>query len=138
MAKKLSPKEELKALQKVWYKKLEDSGFKDIEDINNNIKVWPSISQRSQEYIEANTIYYRMANHFLVDYDFGPDIIDKVIWEYHANGISIRDIADALHRAKIKRTGRLVVHKTIQRLQAEMYKLYKVENPADKKDDSSR
>lgn len=133
MAKKLTAKAELAKLQKIWYGKLKKEGFNDIEANECQLKVWTNsaVSGYSQAEIDAKQIYYRLANHFLTEYEF-ETILDKVIWEYHVNGVGIRAIADELFRVlKVPRMGRQTVYRIIKRLQKIMYAKYKIEHNDD-------
>lgn len=100
---------ELKKLQKEWYKKLEDTGFNDIEkNESSEYNVKRPVSKR---FTEKNKLfrkgtwvvkqeYYDMALEFLNVYPF-PRELDKVIWEYHANGLTVRDISQTLLKTGI-------------------------------------
>lgn len=129
MAKKLKVKNDLKTLKEVWYKKLKADGFEDIEKDEHSLKDWSSrfAIRHSIEEMTAKQIYYRMANHFLNEWEFAS-ILDKVIWEYHTNGISVRDISFSLSKAKIDKTSRQFVWRTVRRLTKAMYAFYKIED----------
>ena len=98
----------LKALQAVWYKKLKDTGFEDIEDTSNDqefLKSWHSSYfqvRNTPDEFEAHREYYSMAGKFLEDQFKGQqyDIFKKnpsgVVWELHSEGLSIRNIAKNL------------------------------------------
>lgn len=125
-----------KKLRKTWYKKLKESGFKDIEfnddtlagnhsstfyrNIPNHTKL-----QNPKVVWEAKLEYYTMAEHFLNEHKF-ENSLEKIIWEYHSNGLSIRSIIKILHKDKVTKTNRDTVWKTIKRLSTEMKKLYQV------------
>lgn len=94
---------DFKKVKALWYKKLRDSGFEDAESDEFNLKVW-SLKFTTPKTVrdwQAKTEYYYMANHFLNNYKFEAPL-DKVIWEYHTNGISVREIAKLLKKVKIK------------------------------------
>lgn len=115
-----------KDLQKLWYKKLKDSGFEDIEDENNELKVWSSAFRRKKSLVswEAKESYYHMANKFLNEYQF-ENSLDKIVWEYHSNAISMRDISDLLIKTKVKKNfNRTYVWRILARLQDSMKKMY--------------
>jgi hypothetical protein len=98
-----------KELQSDWYKKLEESGFEDIEDVSSKeefLKTWHSSyfqKRYEPEVFESNETYYRKARSFLEDtfqnvqYGLFEKKLDDVIWEKHAEGISLRDIAKELN-----------------------------------------
>ncbi len=119
---------DFKSLQEKWYKKLEKSGFKDAEDSQENLHTWSYIFSRNcdkhKELMLAKQTYYRMATNFLNDYNFESNL-DKVIWEYHANGISVRDIAKLLKKAKVLNITGAGIHKGyIKRLRDAMKAMY--------------
>lgn len=97
---------DFKTLQKHWYKKLKEVGFEDIEDTNSPreyLKTWHStyfIHRYTKETFEAKAEYYRMACHFLYEYDFENNL-DRIIWELHSDGKSFRDISIHLKKNKI-------------------------------------
>lgn len=115
----------LKELQDKWYKKLEKSGFQDIESDEDNLKVWSSVffARHSIEQIQAKQAYYQMATNFLEDNNF-ENKRDRIIWEYHANGISYRDISKVLKRVRIK-LSHTAVQNIVHKLQVAMYLMYK-------------
>lgn len=109
------PKDSLSKLKSEWDKKLADSGFKDIEDNTGRLK--NSVSSRYLEtknngkQIEAIVLdysikeqYYRMASAFLYDY-FWTSHLDKLLWWYHSEGLSIADINDIMDDLGIKGMG---------------------------------
>lgn len=126
MKQKKSVPQNLKELQETWYKKLKKSGFEDIESNEDNLKVWSSIffSRHSIEQIQAKQAYYQMATNFLEDYRF-ESRRDKIIWEYHANGVSYRDITKILRKVRIKLSHVSIQH-IVHKLQAAMYMMYKM------------
>lgn len=111
---------EFKDLQTTWYEKLKEKGFKDIEKNENALNLYESAyfsdSRRiTAEVVAAKQTYYQIAGHFLNDHPF-KNAFDKKVWEMHANGKSIREIA-----ATIKRPGfKDKINLTIQRLEKEM------------------
>lgn len=125
--KKPSKPQSYEKLKEVWYKKLEKSGFEDIEKDEYNLK------QHSSRFAEpvvvrnwhAKSEYYSMAGQFLNNYKFASNL-EKVIWEYHSNGISMRNIAKLLKRVKIIKPNKDNINEIISRLIAEMKKMYGV------------
>lgn len=119
-----------KKLLDKWYKKLKDAGFDDAERNENDLKT-TFISQAAAHHRrdagvvwEAKAEYYRLAEHFLNEYKFASEL-DKVIWTYHTEAISARNIADTLSRAGIKIT-KSPVNYVIQRLSKIMRDRYLV------------
>ncbi len=111
-------------LRAIWYKKLEREGFNDIEQDEDNLKSWSSQFKRkvSLDSWQAKAAYYYMAESFLNDYKF-ESRVERIIWEYHANGISIRDIVKLLQKVRIKRH-KEQVNAVIMFLRAAMKKMY--------------
>lgn len=120
-------KTKFEQLKAKWYKKLEKSGFEDIESDENNLKVWSSIFARknSPEVWQARAEYYQMATNFLEDYKFSNDV-EKIVWEYHSNGISMRDISKLLKKARVKSIpiNRQDIGVLIRKLKNSMYSMY--------------
>lgn len=130
MAKK--PLNDYAKLKKIWYDKLEKSGFDDIEDDQERLKSYSSIFVRKDQRMnaldtwQAKAAYYSMAEQFLNDFEFESKF-QRIVWEYHANGISIRDISKLLKKARVKRTiNRDAIWLIIKELEHEMKVMYKV------------
>jgi hypothetical protein len=119
-------KTEYERVRDVWYKKLEDQGFDDIEYRDGSLrhaKGARSVTWERDDLKQLVQDYYCMAYHFLNDYQFDTEL-DKIIWEYHTNGISVRNIAKLLNEAKVCQTDRNHVWKTIKKLEVIMKGLY--------------
>lgn len=86
-----------KALHEKWSKKLEASGFEDIEDDKGTLKhtTCPKVIKRAINNKEDREIYYSIAREFLNNYSFFDDVEYK-IWEAHCEGIGARTIAKSL------------------------------------------
>lgn len=110
--------DDLKVLKKIWYKKLKDSGFQDIEDINSPrelLKTWHSnyfMRKYTPDEFEAKASYYRRCSHFLYDYSFDSDR-ERLVWELHSEGLSFRDIAKRLWRYRLNKDS---VNKMVSKL----------------------
>lgn len=119
------PPSEYDKLRALWYEKLKEEGFKDIESMDGKIKVWSSsVSRKNPPDIwQAKAAYYRMATSFLHDYTF-ENAVEKTIWEYHAFGISIRDIVATLNATKVIKTNRDAVWIITKRLENAMKNMY--------------
>jgi hypothetical protein len=83
-----------KKLQTLWYKKLRDSGFEDIEKSDGSLKDEVDLRTRKKALHdqENRLTYYRMASAFLHEHPFKDDI-ERAIWEAHSEGLSVRRIA---------------------------------------------
>lgn len=108
-----------------WYKKLERSGFVDIEYNDDKLKT-ASTEFTKTKYLatlDQRVAYYNMATTFLNDHKFDTPL-DQTIWEYHTNGISVRDISVLLKKVGIKKMGKDKVHHVIVKLEDIMKQLY--------------
>jgi hypothetical protein len=132
----------LKQLTKIWYKKLKDEGFKDIEQDELYLKRWSNefvrpdanVKNRSDYNVRPTTVrnkknefqdkqdYYYYATQFLNEYPFANNK-ERIIWEYHVNGISMRAISKLLKKVRI-RISRQTVYKIINRLATQMKAKY--------------
>lgn len=119
----------LSELREVWYKKLERSGFDDIEATEYRLK--RSVHDFTLPVVNrdwyAKNEYYSMAGLFLNSYKFKSNI-EKVIFEYHANGISVRDIAKIISKARVLKADRNRVWYILKPLIALMKKTYLVKD----------
>jgi hypothetical protein len=130
--KKKSELTEYDKLRAIWYKKLEEEGFEDIESDENNLKIWSATrfaSKKSQDVSQGKEAYYYMATHFLNDYPFESKV-EKLIWEYHADGHSVKDIVIILKKRRFKKllqwsaVNRTAVNTIINRLEKTMKNMY--------------
>jgi hypothetical protein len=114
-----------KKLQKTWYKKLKKSGFEDIEYSDGSSKSCKPRTPRGLDPSLRQSIidYYNMCDAFLNDHTFETEL-DKVMWEYHSNGISNMDIVLILKQTKVKKTNRDWVQKRLKDLKEQMKKRY--------------
>jgi hypothetical protein len=122
----MSKKADFEKLKAKWYKKLKDDGFVDIEYDDKLFVGVPTsvLGKRLKDGVwQAKAAYYSMAESFLIEYAFSNEL-DKIIWDYHANGISVREIAETLRKAKIKKTNRTTVWLTVKRLEKIMKQMY--------------
>lgn len=108
-----------KRLRAQWYKKLQKSGFNDIENKSDLISVWHSSHFQktySRDEFQSKEEYFRRALHFLNEHAF-QTVTEFQIWEMHADGASLRVIAKEL-KTKVCR-----VHKVVKNLSAIMLKV---------------
>lgn len=126
-----------KKLQQKWYKKLEKSGFNEIEDTNSPkefLKRWDSQWFRTrgpQEKVRAGMTkdqsvkiqknylisvakYYANARQVLSHFNFDTGL-EKAIWALHSEGMSHRDIAKELN------INPNVAHKAIFKIKKAIY-----------------
>lgn len=139
--KKFKPvtRSEYEALRDKWYKKLEKvkdetypDGFTDIERNEDTLKVYssdkfgarrPGRSSFTQNGgWQAKATYYSMAARYLSEYPFETRR-EQIIWEYHSNAVSVRDIAKLLRKVKIKMK-RTSVWEIVKKHKGKMFELY--------------
>lgn len=113
--------------REVWYKKLKRSGFEDIEMNETQLKRYSTDFNTITvvRTYEAKTEYYSMARRFLNSHQFETPR-ERIIWEYHSNAISCRNIAKILNKISRKKTNKDLVNIVIKRLTKEMKRLYLV------------
>jgi hypothetical protein len=116
---------QLKKLERIWYKKLKKDGFHDIEYSPGTIKRGYS---RSPQYLNqlsrtATEEYYGLASTFLNEYKFESER-EAAIWEYHAEGLSTREIVTILRKANIISCTKSTVHNIVKRLESIMKSQY--------------
>lgn len=113
-------------LRDVWYDKLSKDDFEDIESNEEFLKTWHSFkfaSPESKRYQFENAEYFRLAELFLQEHQFKSSL-EKTIWSYHTNGLTIREIAAILEKAKVKKSKKDKVNYIIKRLVKIMKDLY--------------
>lgn len=100
----MSERDDFIQLKALWYKKLKDTGFKDIETFSGYIKDWPS--QRIQrdfspEKIQERQEYFRAASQLYWEHEF-DSVLEKSIWQLHCEGKSYREISETLRNSRNK------------------------------------
>ena len=111
-------KVDFKKLQQEWYTKLKTSGFADIEHADGSINSSKPYLMRAAHQVYQDSVqeYYYLCYHFLNEHTFKSEL-EKVIWEYHTEGISNRQIATILKKIKInagKDKIRIIVNQLIK------------------------
>jgi hypothetical protein len=110
---------------KIWYKKLKKSGFDDIEQDEFYLKKWSNrfenlaASNDPEHWFKPKQDYYYYATQFANTYKFKSNK-EKLIWEYHSNGISMREIAKLLKKVRI-----YISHETVRAILKPLIKLMK-------------
>lgn len=118
-----------KVLQDLWYLKLKQSGFDDIEQDDSHLKWSPrQLMTRKKNrdravFYESKEEYYRMAGHFLYDNVF-KNTTQKIVWEQHAQGKTMREISLLLKNEGIV-MHTTQVKETIHVLRAQMLSRYR-------------
>src|SRR3954469_24220698 len=86
---------QFKKLQREWDKKLKSTGFDDIEDRNSPrefLKRWHGSYFRAV-WSDSKEAYFTKARAFLTWFQFQSKV-EKEIWERHAEGQTLREIAE--------------------------------------------
>lgn len=92
---------ELKELEQIWYKKLKEDGFKDIES-GPYLKEWDSFyfqARHEPESFKLHADYYYLAHQFLHSFTFNSEY-EKSIWDMHSRGLSYREIASKIEASQ--------------------------------------
>jgi hypothetical protein len=124
--KRLTEYERLRAF---WYGVLKSGGFEDIEQDEETLKEWSSrvLRKNSHENLldswAEKAEYYDLATRFLNEYPFSTHL-EKTIWAYHVEGISYRNTAKLLRKAKVARMKKDTVWRIVSELKLTMKKMY--------------
>jgi len=108
---------------------LKANGFQDIEQDEDTLKEWSSRTMRKNAHENlldswADKLeYYDLANRFLHEYPFDKEL-HRVIWTYHSEGISYRNIAKLLRKAKVARLKKDTIWRIVSELKLTMKKMY--------------
>lgn len=120
--------QDFKKLKAEWDAKLKASGFDDIEYGNGDL-LKHSSSNRTSHHDggpwEPKAEYYRLAHYFLNEFKFKTRL-EEIVWTYHSEGISVRNIVITLNKVRRKKVVRMTVWRIIERLRTQMKKLYGV------------
>lgn len=112
-------------LQAKWYAKLAKEGFVDIEGgMENRPKIRTQVYRHGMDLsqIEAKAEYYRLAEHFLIEYKFAHPI-EKLVWKLHSEGVPLRTIVVLLDDQGIK-TDKNAVNNVTKKISKIMLKRY--------------
>jgi hypothetical protein len=121
---------EFKDLQSEWYDKLNREGFKDVEQDEYRMKQWDChafSSRYTPQYFYSGQKYFALASQFLHSYKFKNDF-EKLLWEHHAQGLSIRDIHKVIPKPSKSAS---TIFYVIQRLAKEMLIQYAADDEND-------
>jgi hypothetical protein len=101
-----TPQQRFKNLQKKWDKKLEKSGFQDIENRRGYFvdhKSFYDLTLRKNfsttDTFENTRSYYSIARSIATNYKF-PSEEMKMIWTMHSEGQTLSEIAEAMNTSK--------------------------------------
>lgn len=109
---------QFRRLQHQFYKKLKDTGFEDIEEINSSkemLKTWASNIKPDRH---RSAEYFDQANDFYYTFSFDSEK-DKDVWRHHADGESVRQIERHYNRRGYRKS---TVAKIVWRLSRIMLK----------------
>ncbi len=101
-----------------WDKKLEDSGFEDIEKTEYNDFVRPQEFTKRKVKYEGGFDYYKYCQLVLREYDFKRDI-DRFIFECHTEGLSVRDIEIRLAETSVRKLKYRVISDIINKIKSD-------------------
>lgn len=112
-----------KELLAKWNRKLAASGFEDCERPDGSLKTFTTSAFSKGYYTDPNRRnakieYYTLAQHFLHTYKFKNNK-ERVMWELHSEGISIRNISKEMKRRNFK-TYKFQVETVLSKLRDEM------------------
>lgn len=118
-------KSDYEKLRDKWYKKLKKAGFEDIEQDEYNLKKWSSLPalKTPATVWYAKVEYYNLADRFLHEHKFESEL-EKIIWEYHANAVSTRNIAKLLKKVRVTDMCYVTVWRIINKLKQIMLRMY--------------
>jgi hypothetical protein len=98
-------------LQKLWYSKLTQSGFSDLEhlDQKNGLGEYsPYLKKPLQKFnhlhpsdVSERLEYFSAAQDFSSDHDF-PTILHKFIWDQYVSGVSYRNMVPIIEQNRFK------------------------------------
>ncbi len=126
MKKQQSKAQQYRQLRDIWYKKLKKDGFEDKEYTSGKLKVYDSVRRWAESKQNLKEEYYRLAAHFLEEGIF-LNSFERSIWEYHASGISIRNIVKIFKKLRTSRVvNRDSVWQIINKYRREMFAAYGV------------
>lgn len=120
------------ALQIIWYEKLKQKGFVDIEEsTSDNLKSWASrYALKDPTRFEAHQTYYVLAGQFLHSYDF-PNAHKRRIWALHSEGKTVRQISILLRKKGYASSGKSNIDNIIRTLEIAMFDAVRMENQND-------
>ncbi len=113
--KKFFETDEFKKLNEEWSKKLEASGFDDIEKTEDGYTLRPQEFITNKVKYVGGQDYYDFCQQVLRDYPFKRDI-DKFIFEAHTEGKSEREIEVLLSKHSYKSLTSVRIHQIIRKI----------------------
>lgn len=98
---------QFKALEEIWYGKLKEDGFEDIEDHTKRERPlcsWHSFKfpALNAEQREARIVYFEAAKMLLLTHTFEKPI-ERFIWSLHCEGLSKREIETAVAESNFEK-----------------------------------
>lgn len=102
----MSKKQQLQVLKVEWYKKLKESGFRDIEKDERYLRSYDNskFSRLSVVEFQENQRYWQLAGQLLHHFQFKTEA-DRTIWRLYVEGMLPPDIAKTVdkHRTTVNR-----------------------------------
>lgn len=119
-----------KELQAKWYARLQEAGFEDIELPDGKLKKWSSkfINENKSAFVSGmRQQYYILAGQFFHSHKFN-DKIEKLIWFYHSEGLSLIKIREKLkYKGLHDKKSKTSVYNIVSRLRKIMMDEYRKE-----------
>jgi hypothetical protein len=114
-------------LKEKWDKILKDDGFIDIEAADTPDTSAPFHKKSGKNahtalWLKSKIDYFTYATYFLNEHKFETEN-QRIIWEYHTNGVSARNIAKTFNAVGIK-SSRMSIWRTINYLRTLMKSKY--------------
>lgn len=116
-----------KELQSLWYKKLEDSGFRDCETQEGYFK---QASLSGLLDVSSKMRYFQLAGQFLHEYKF-KNKFERVVWSKHASGLSFREMTVELKAEGFKTANKDGINDIVKLLAKEMLTRFNNEDDID-------
>jgi len=138
MMPKFYQTKKFKKLQDEWYAKAAegvdskgDPLYKDIEHSEEKLTAYSTRFCKKPDYVwDLTAAYYSMCETFLQKYTFESER-SRLIWEYHSNGLSVREIAKVLSEVDAEKIPHIKVWRVINRLETIMKTTYLSESDED-------
>lgn len=121
---------EFRKLKDEWYQKLKDTGFKDEERLDGNMKQWEStafVYRYNKHNFAPHQKYFELAGQYLHDGEFLTKKQEE-IWKLHAEGATIRAISVRLKKEGFRNVHPATVHAIVKKIKDKMLALYDKED----------
>jgi hypothetical protein len=114
--KNVPKKENLSSLKKLWYAKLKESGFEDIEYADNEYSHILKVATRVPKSIEGKErFYFKLRNYLTHRPNWTEHRVHRFVAKLYADGATYREIIKAAQDAGHKKFSIFFVHKSVKR-----------------------